>query len=140
MVEVGPTSPAAARVHAGATFLDREHHGWWDWIDLINLNMMSATMCIAGQVEHHLSGGDYVDFLDRLRRGGPYLPGVAVELGFLPTDEWGQWEQWERYALRDMWRWEILARRKNPPKRPKLWWLTGFMHKFTKRDRDAVIW
>jgi hypothetical protein len=114
--------------------LDREHYGWWDWVDLRTLDMIHGNLCVVGQIEQHLSGSHY-------GLSGSGFGTFMSRYGFVDIHGLGfVCREGEQYAIRDMWRWEILARRKNPPKRPRLWWLTRFTHKFTKRDRDAEIW
>ena len=130
MAKLGPLDPLEAQVAAGARWLDDRHPGWWDWVDETRLSMVSTCLCVGGQIEGHLTGDDFGGFCARHEIGRALN---AEQLGLLP-----EWD--ERYAVRDMWRWEILARRQNPPRQRKQSWLTNFMRKFTRRDRDAEIW
>lgn len=125
---------AQARAALGAHFLDRRHHGWWNWVDLDLLDMRSNRLCVAGQVEAHLSGHGFYTFLHR--------------------HDFGEWSErpmylgFEARASREVsifgdaqdlgraWVELITARCSSPPKRPRLWWLTWFIH----RERDAEIW
>jgi hypothetical protein len=44
------TADVAERVAAGAAFLDQRHPGWWQHIDVGQLNLGSCVRCVLGQL------------------------------------------------------------------------------------------
>lgn len=87
----------AARVDAGAKFLDQHHPGWDQLIDLARLNLESSDDCVLGQLY-----GSYGRGLDRLF---PRKDGVIPErypLGFTEPDmsNYGELNRaWERLIM-----------------------------------------
>lgn len=108
------------QVGAGAKFLDREHPGWEDVIDIDRLNMESPyydllddcrSGCVAAQVLASFPGeteccGSFENIRDRLGLWGR----TAEDLGFYP-DEDKDYVLWENGTVDVMWIDQIETRR-----------------------------
>lgn len=100
----------AARVALGAVYLDREHPGWDQNIDLDALDMANATLCILGQLYGYWTY--HFDHVSRWSKWG--------RLGNRPGEEWGLFteshgfygpDEEENARLTDEWRRFVTGRR-----------------------------
>jgi len=102
----------AERAERGAAYLDVREPGWWQRIDLGELDLQSPCNCVLGQL-HARRPDEELHYLGALRQFGlPDDPGDDMDagLGFYTDDD----QEWP--LLNEAWRELIEARRAGEPR------------------------